>query len=90
MQYKGDDSPLTAADTESNRVICEGLQRVTPHVPIISEETKALAYDIRKAGPVTALLRCVLLCVCVCARIARMEFACSSNTHHRCLSSPWV
>jgi 3'-phosphoadenosine 5'-phosphosulfate (PAPS) 3'-phosphatase len=70
VQYKGDDSPLTAADTESNRVICEGLQRVTPHVPIISEETKALAYDIRKAGPVTALLRCAFVCVCVRAHSA--------------------
>lgn len=48
VEYKGDDSPLTKADTESNRIICEGLQRLSPHVPIISEETKTMPYDIRK------------------------------------------
>jgi len=48
VEYKGDESPLTKADTESNRVICEGLQRVSPHIPIISEETKQLPYEIRK------------------------------------------
>eukprot|EP00882_Tetradesmus_deserticola_P031354 GHRQ01035453.1.p1 GENE.GHRQ01035453.1~~GHRQ01035453.1.p1 ORF type:complete len:249 (+),score=124.84 GHRQ01035453.1:145-891(+) len=45
---KGDESPLTKADTESNRIICEGLQRVSPHVPIISEENKTLPHSIRK------------------------------------------
>jgi 3'(2'), 5'-bisphosphate nucleotidase len=48
VEFKGDASPLTRADTESNRIICEGLQRLTPHVPIISEETKTMSYDIRK------------------------------------------
>jgi 3'(2'), 5'-bisphosphate nucleotidase len=48
VEFKGDDSPLTKADTESNRIICEGLQRLSPHVPIISEETKTMPYDIRK------------------------------------------
>lgn len=50
VEYKGDNSPLTKADTESNRIICEGLQRLSPHVPIISEETKAMPYSIRKVG----------------------------------------
>jgi len=50
VEYKGDDSPLTKADTESNRIICEGLQRLTPHVPIISEETKAMPYSIRQVA----------------------------------------
>lgn len=48
VEYKGDNSPLTLADTESNHIICEGLQRINPHIPIISEETRAMAYDIRK------------------------------------------
>ncbi len=48
VEYKGDDSPLTKADTESNRIICAGLQALTPHVPIISEETKTMPYSIRK------------------------------------------
>lgn len=50
VEYKGDHSPLTKADTESNRIICEGLQRLSPHVPIISEETKTMPYSIRKVG----------------------------------------
>jgi 3'(2'), 5'-bisphosphate nucleotidase len=48
VEMKGDESPLTKADTESNRIICDGLQRVSPHVPIISEENKTLPYSIRK------------------------------------------
>lgn len=50
VEYKGDNSPLTLADTESNHIICEGLQRINPHIPIISEETRAMAYDIRKVS----------------------------------------
>lgn len=50
VEYKGDDSPLTKADTESNRIICAGLQALTPHVPIISEETKTMPYSIRQVG----------------------------------------
>jgi 3'(2'), 5'-bisphosphate nucleotidase len=50
VEYKGDDSPLTKADTESNRIICEGLQRMSPHVPIISEETKTMPYSIRQVS----------------------------------------
>lgn len=54
MELKGDESPLTKADTESNRIICEGLQRVSPHVPIISEENKTLPYSIRKVQSAAA------------------------------------
>eukprot|EP00878_Enallax_costatus_P018769 GHUV01019778.1.p1 GENE.GHUV01019778.1~~GHUV01019778.1.p1 ORF type:complete len:257 (+),score=70.28 GHUV01019778.1:557-1327(+) len=49
VELKGDNSPLTLADTESNHIICEGLQRINPHIPIISEETRAMHYDIRKS-----------------------------------------
>lgn len=48
MSYKGDGSPLTAADIASNSIICERLQQLNPHVPIISEENKIVPYSIRK------------------------------------------
>ncbi|MFB6346938.1 MAG: 3'(2'),5'-bisphosphate nucleotidase CysQ [bacterium] len=42
VKYKKDDreSPLTEADTESNRIITAGLKEITPEIPIISEETE--------------------------------------------------
>jgi 3'(2'), 5'-bisphosphate nucleotidase len=39
VQHKEDDSPLTQADLESQRVILEALGRITPDVPILSEES---------------------------------------------------
>jgi 3'(2'), 5'-bisphosphate nucleotidase len=39
VQHKDDNSPLTLADLESQRVIIEGLKRITPEVPILSEES---------------------------------------------------
>ena len=48
VEHKDDDSPLTRADKASNKVICEGLQKLTPDTPIISEENSIPAYDIRK------------------------------------------
>jgi 3'(2'), 5'-bisphosphate nucleotidase len=38
VQHKDDHSPLTQADLESQRIIIEGLKRLTPDVPILSEE----------------------------------------------------
>jgi hypothetical protein len=48
VSYKGDGSPLTAADIASNSIICERLQQLNPHVPIISEENKIVPYSVRK------------------------------------------
>ncbi len=48
VDYKSDDSPITIADKESNKVICEGLIELTPKIPIISEENKSIPYEIRK------------------------------------------
>jgi 3'(2'), 5'-bisphosphate nucleotidase len=48
VEQKADDSPLTLADRESNRIILEGLQKYYPDIPYISEETKQIAYDERK------------------------------------------
>ncbi|MEM6966511.1 MAG: 3'(2'),5'-bisphosphate nucleotidase CysQ, partial [Bacteroidota bacterium] len=44
---KSDSSPLTLADQKSNQVICDGLEKVAPNIPIISEENKAIAYEER-------------------------------------------
>jgi 3'(2'),5'-bisphosphate nucleotidase len=35
---KADKSPITEADIVANNVICAGLERLTPNIPIISEE----------------------------------------------------
>jgi 3'(2'), 5'-bisphosphate nucleotidase len=39
VQTKEDNSPLTLADLESQRVILEGLTELTPDIPILSEES---------------------------------------------------
>ncbi|WJG09313.1 3'(2'),5'-bisphosphate nucleotidase CysQ [Aliiglaciecola sp. LCG003] len=36
---KADDSPVTSADYKANEIILEILQRETPHIPIMSEES---------------------------------------------------
>jgi 3'(2'), 5'-bisphosphate nucleotidase len=38
IRTKADGSPVTAADEAAETVICEGLTRLTPQVPIVSEE----------------------------------------------------
>lgn len=45
---KADKSPLTAADLESNAFIRNTLMKLTPEIPIISEETIPESYDERK------------------------------------------
>lgn len=45
-EYKKDGSPITLADTLSNKYICEFLEK-TYSFPIISEENKELDYAIR-------------------------------------------
>ena len=37
-KYKSDKSPITAADIAANNIICQGLENLTPCIPIISEE----------------------------------------------------
>jgi 3'(2'), 5'-bisphosphate nucleotidase len=48
VQHKEDDSPLTLADLESQRVIVEGLRRITPDIPILSEESAAAPWAERQ------------------------------------------
>jgi 3'(2'), 5'-bisphosphate nucleotidase len=46
--YKDDKSPLTEADTISNKIICSQLKELYPAIPILSEENKEVAFEIRK------------------------------------------
>ena len=38
VEIKGDDSPVTLADQRAEKVIFEGLRRVTPGIPVVGEE----------------------------------------------------
>src|SRR5437764_3944154 len=48
VQRKDDDSPLTLADIESQRIILEGLARLTPDVPVLSEESAQAPWSERR------------------------------------------
>jgi 3'(2'), 5'-bisphosphate nucleotidase len=48
VEYKPDDSPLTRADKLSHSIISEGLVRLYPDVPVISEEGKGVPFDTRR------------------------------------------
>lgn len=47
VENKVDNSPLTLADRLSNDTIVEGLSRLYPDIPILSEEGKDIAYSER-------------------------------------------
>jgi 3'(2'), 5'-bisphosphate nucleotidase len=49
VQRKEDDSPLTLADLESQRIILEGLAEITPDIPILSEESAQAPWSERRA-----------------------------------------
>lgn len=42
VEHKDDRSPLTVADLASHRRIATGLQTLTPDIPVLSEESKAI------------------------------------------------
>ena len=48
IEYKDDKSPLTEADTKSNEIICNALEKLYPNIPIMSEENKQTEYEVRK------------------------------------------
>jgi len=58
VQRKDDNSPLTAADLESQRVIMEGLKRITPDIPILSEESAAAPWPDAAFKPARRNSRC--------------------------------
>ena len=39
VEYKGDESPLTAADKRAHELIVAALARLTPDIPVLSEES---------------------------------------------------
>jgi len=49
IEKKPDASPVTLADMEANKIICEGLARISPFIPIISEENELQDYETRKS-----------------------------------------
>ncbi|HHH37276.1 MAG TPA: 3'(2'),5'-bisphosphate nucleotidase [Epsilonproteobacteria bacterium] len=48
VDYKDDKSPLTEADTRSNEIICNRLEKEYPEIPILSEEGKNIPYEERR------------------------------------------
>ena len=51
VDYKQGDDPVTAADRETNELLCRELQRAFPGVPIVAEESDASTFDARKNAP---------------------------------------
>jgi 3'(2'), 5'-bisphosphate nucleotidase len=48
IERKDDNSPLTLADTRAHNYIFEALTKLTPDIPVISEEGESLDYEVRK------------------------------------------
>jgi 3'(2'), 5'-bisphosphate nucleotidase len=51
VTHKADRSPLTEADLASHRVIRDALARLTPGIPLLSEESAEIGFDIRSRWP---------------------------------------
>jgi 3'(2'), 5'-bisphosphate nucleotidase len=48
IQYKSDESPVTIADQASNDFIIKKLKKLTPDIPIVSEESKEIPFSERQ------------------------------------------
>src|SRR5690606_4023895 len=48
VTHKEDASPLTAADMAAHRIIVEGLERLTPELPVLSEESATVPRETRR------------------------------------------
>ncbi len=48
VEYKRDNSPLTQADMASHHVIVDGLAKLTPQSPILSEESREIPFELRR------------------------------------------
>jgi 3'(2'), 5'-bisphosphate nucleotidase len=51
VERKADDTPLTEADRSAHRIIAEGLARLTPAIPVLSEEGREIPYAEREGWP---------------------------------------
>jgi len=49
IEVKDDYSPLTIADKTSHKIIKEGLSKLFPQIPILSEEGKEIQFEGRKS-----------------------------------------
>lgn len=49
INYKTDNSPVTSADLDSNKIITEGLLHLFPDIPVISEEVDLPPFHLRKS-----------------------------------------
>lgn len=49
VEYKEDSSPLTDADKAAHEVIDAGLRKITPDIPVISEEGDEIPWSKRKS-----------------------------------------
>ncbi len=49
IENKADSSPLTAADMASHRTITAGLSYLTPEIPVLSEESAIVPFEIRQS-----------------------------------------
>ncbi|HHW4678960.1 MAG TPA: 3'(2'),5'-bisphosphate nucleotidase CysQ [Xylella sp.] len=47
VQIKADMSPLTQADLAAHKIIVHGLQQLTPHLPVLSEESAEIPWEER-------------------------------------------
>lgn len=48
IKIKSDDSPVTVADLTANEYIIQALSKLSPHYPILSEESEILPFAARK------------------------------------------
>lgn len=52
VEYKADESPITRADRAAHEILARDLARLTPAVPVLSEEAEAShAYAVRSGWP---------------------------------------
>lgn len=47
VDIKADDSPLTEADLASHHCIVDGLKKITPNIPVLSEESASISWQER-------------------------------------------
>jgi 3'(2'), 5'-bisphosphate nucleotidase len=48
VEYKNDGTPVTQADLEANKIITSSLKQLYPEIPIISEESEEIPFEVRK------------------------------------------
>jgi 3'(2'), 5'-bisphosphate nucleotidase len=49
VEYKRDHSPLTQADMASHDILVDGLARLTPGLPVLSEESQEIPFEERES-----------------------------------------